>query len=62
MASVGRKPMGTNKPIPGAVSNPVAEGNPVDPPIQNAISSPKVSGDGGFENGPIPGAVSNPHP
>lgn len=55
MASVGREPDGTPKPIVGAVSNPNSMGNPVDPPIPNAISSSKKVG-----NGPIPGAVSNP--
>lgn len=58
MASVGREPDGVNKPIPGAVSNPTAMGNPVDPAIPNAISSPKT----GTGNAPIPGAVSNPKP
>jgi len=57
MASVGREPEGVNKPIPGAVSNPTAGGNPVDPPIPNTISGPAKVG-----NGEIPGAVSNPHP
>ena len=57
MASVGREPDGTPKAIPGAVSNPTAMGNPVDPPIPNAVSQSTKVG-----NGPIPGAVSNPKP
>jgi hypothetical protein len=55
MASVGRAPEGVNKPIPGAVSNPTAGGNPNDPPIPNSITAPKATGNVG-----IPGAVSNP--
>lgn len=55
MASVGREPEGVNSPIPGAVSNPKAAGNPNDPPIPNAITKPKPTGNVG-----IPGAVSNP--